>query len=96
MSNLNEVDPLMRAVEQANQQQQAEQMLRGALQMALQQPHTVETHRIHMSAIQRTDKGVTLAFGTPSGERIEFEMTPQTAGQIAAELLMQESEAEAA
>lgn len=97
MSNLNEVDAMLgAAARQARQQSQVEQQMRDALKLALENPHTVKTYRLHMAAIQRNEGSVTLAFGLVTGERLEFEMPRKTAEGIATELLVRDDAAEAA
>lgn len=76
----------------AQEQEQAQQMMMAALQATLQNPHTIHRHRIHIIAVKVDGPTRTLQIATPNGDRIDIEMAKQTAGQVAAGLLVPDPE----
>lgn len=92
----NGVDGLLRAAkEQAQMQAQAEQMLNMTLKTALHNPHSTKRHKVHLAAVALDGNDRVLMFGLPTGERLEIEMTPSTATQVANGLLSVGNEDEA-
>lgn len=88
----NRLDGLLRV---AQEQKQAQEMMMGALQATLRNPHTVTRHRTHIIAVAVEDNQTVLQIATPTGARVDVEMDPQTAAQVARGLLVRPKEAEA-
>ena len=67
---------IRQAMERQNAQAAHQQALLGALTGALQRPHTVHRHMIHAVAVERSEEGMVLQVGIPSGERLDIVLVP--------------------
>lgn len=80
----------------ARQQAQAQQQLHQALQLTIEQPHTIERLQATLCVLAKDGPNHVLLAATPSGKRYDIVLSPQALASLARAAVEPEAEEKAA